>query len=253
MPLRLAHAMRALGKDELPGQIRVRQFVYTLDQTIKHDFFAATGFYKDTFGNRAVGKFGRRISFYGLPTAWIGRWLVAREVHFYTRLSDVPNVPQVLERAPTYFLHEYVPGKPLKRGEKTPDLFFAQLRTLLEELHRREIAYVDTNKPENILLGEDEKPHLIDFQISWDLMGLGNNFVNRWWLRRLQRGDLYHILKHKKRIRPDQFTEEDRKALENRGVLINLHRLVTKPYFVVRRKLFKWMRAKGWLLPEGSK
>jgi hypothetical protein len=253
MPIRLAYAMRALGKDELPAEIATDHSVFKLEQTIKHDFFAATGFYRNEAGDRAVGKFGRRISFYGLPTAWIGRWLVAREMHFYTRLSDVPNVPRVLKRGRESFLHEYVPGHPLKRGEKVPDTFFGELRALLEELHRRDIAYVDTNKPENILLGDDGRPHLIDFQISWDLTGLGNNFANRWFLKRLQQSDLYHILKHKKRMRPEQMTKEEWLIVRKRGFWIHVHRFITAPYFFVRRRLFRWLRGKGWVMPEGSK
>jgi len=249
----LAHAMRALGREELPGEIAAGDSVFKLEQTVKHDFFAGTGFYRNEKGERAVGKFGRRVSFFGFPCAWIGRWLVAREMHFYTRPSDVPNVPRVLKRDRDSFLHEYVAGHPLKRGEQVPLGFFGDLQQLLEELHRRDIAYVDTNKPENILLGDDGRPHLIDFQISWDLYGLGNNFVNRWWLRRLQQSDRYHILKHKKRMRPEQMTEREWQIVRRRGFWIYLHRLITAPYFFVRRRMFRWLRAKGWVLPEGSK
>jgi hypothetical protein len=245
--------MRALGKNDLPSEIPVADSIYKLDQTVKHDFFAATGFYRDQNGNRAVAKFGRCVSFFGFPLAWIGRWLVNREVHFYNRLADVSNVPRVLGVVKIGFLHAYVPGRPLSRHQPVPDDFFKDLETLLDELHKRDIAYVDTNKPENILLGDDGKPHLIDFQISWDLHGLGRNPINRWILCRLQRADHYHILKHKKRMRPEEMTESDWQILNHRGFLINLHRTISKPYFFVRRRLFKWLRAKGWIFPEGSK
>jgi hypothetical protein len=250
---KLAAAMRALGKNELPGEISVGNSVYKLDQIVKHDFFAATGFYSSASGDRAVAKFGRSVSFFGFPLAWIGRRLVNRELHFYTRLSDVSNVPAVLGTGRHYFVHAYIPGRPLSRHKPVPDGFFKELEALLDQIHSRNIAYVDTNKPENILLGDDQHPHLIDFQISWDLHGFGNNLLNRWILRRLQRADRYHILKHKKRMRPEQMTDADWKILNNRGLLINLHRLVSKPYFFIRRRLFKWLRAKGWILPEGSK
>src|SRR6185295_15141631 len=98
----------------------------------------------------------------------------------------------------------------LSKQHPVPDGFFAQLQALILELHRRGIAYVDTNKPENILLGDDGRPHLIDFQISWDLHDFGNWWLNRWWLHRLQREDFYHILKHKLRLRPDEMTPEER-------------------------------------------
>src|SRR5439155_12745132 len=153
----------------------------------------------------------------------------------------------------TGFLHEFVPGQPLSKERPVPDRFFEKLLELMAELHRRDIAYVDANKPENILLGEDGLPHLIDFQISWDLHELGDNFINRWWLGRLQQSDVYHVLKHKKRLRPDQATPEEIAAVKNRGALIRLHRFITKPYFKIRRSLFQRLKDSGRLLPEGSK
>src|ERR1043165_8327769 len=151
------------------------------------------------------------------------------------------------------FRHSLLPGKPVTRKEGVPEGFFGDLQKLLEQLHGRDIAYVDTNKPENILLGEDGRPHLIDFQISYDLHGLGDNFVNRWVLRKLQTADVYHILKHKKRMRPEQMSEEEWKIVNRRGFWIHLHRIVSAPYFFVRRRMFRWLRGKGWVMAEGSK
>jgi predicted Ser/Thr protein kinase len=254
MPGRLAYAMRALGKKDLPRQIRVHTAIFTLEQTVKHDFFAATGFYRDELGQKAVAKFGRTAPFFGFPLGWIGRWLVRRELRFYRRLAGVANVPAMIGKLEKIgFVHEYVAGRHLKRDEPVPETFFADLAALLHELHHRQIAYVDMNKPENILLGDDGKPHLIDFQISWDLKGLGNNFINRWFLQRLQKADIYHLLKHKKRMRPEQMTEQERKIVENRGFWIHAHRIVTRPYFFVRRRMFRWLRGKGWVMEEGSK
>jgi serine/threonine protein kinase len=134
-----------------------------------------------------------------------------------------------------------------------PETFFDDLERLIHEIHERRIAYVDANKPENILLGDDGRPHLIDFQISWDLHELGDTWINRWWLRRLQHSDIYHVLKHKRRLRPDQMSAVERDIVEKRGLLIQLHRVVTMPYKRVRRSTFKRMRDSGRLLPEGSK
>jgi serine/threonine protein kinase len=153
----------------------------------------------------------------------------------------------------TGFVHDYVRGRPLGDGQPVPDGFFDQLLELLEELHRRQIAYVDTNKPQNILLGEDGRPHLIDFQISYDLHELGDNPINRWILRRLQRADIYHALKHKRRLRPDELTDSERLVVTKVGWPIRLHRIVAMPYFKFRRRTFRRLRDTGQLLPEGSK
>jgi hypothetical protein len=149
-------------------------------------------------------------------------------------------------------VHAYVPGRPLGKEGAVPDGFFDELLELVAELHRREIAYVDTNKASNILLGEDGRPHLIDFQISYDVRGLGNNLVNRAILRRLQREDVYHLLKHKKRLRPDLLSDQQRRIVEHKSWAIRVHRFVTRPYFVIRRWWLRRMRERGELIEAGS-
>ena len=88
-------------------------------------------------------------------------------------LADLPNVPalcgpirvggKLLDNA---VAHVYVPGRPLARYDRVPDDFFPRLGRLLAEMHRRKMAYVDLHKRENILVGDDGQPYLIDFQIS---------------------------------------------------------------------------------------
>ncbi len=252
---RPAYDLRALGRNDLPPTITAGGRTWTLLKTVKHDFFAATGFYHDaTTGERVVLKIGRTADWAGVPLAWLGRFLRRRETRFYERLKDLPNVPPVLGLVgETGFVHAYVVGQPLSKQVPIPDGFFEKLDELMIELHRRNIAYVDTNKPQNILLGDDGLPHLIDFQISWDLTELGNNLFNRWLLRRLQREDLYHIRKHKRRLRPDLMTEKEKVEAKRKSKLIQLHRWLFKPYFLLRRRTFKRMRDSGQLLPEGSK
>jgi hypothetical protein len=244
--------MRALGRGELPDAFELSGARWRHGRTVKHDFFAATGFYEDGAGRRAVLKVSRTAPFAGVPMAWLGRWLCGRELHFYRRLADLPNVPPVLGTVgPTGLVHAYVEGRPLSRDRPVPDGFFAQLRALFAEVHRRGVAYVDTNKPENILLGDDGRPHLIDFQISWD--GGGRWWPARWWLRRLQAEDVYHLLKHQRRLRPDEMTPGEVERAARRSLLIRLHRLFATPVRRVRRAALGHLRAAGRILPEGSK
>ncbi len=249
-----AYALRALGRNNLPETVDAGGIKFHLTQTVKHDFWAATGFYFGENGKKAVLKIARIEPYAGIPLSWAGRFLRSRELRFYRALSDIQNVPAVLgEIGNTGFLHEFVEGHPLDKNESLPDTFFADLMTLIHQLHQRRIAYVDANKPQNILLGDDGRPHLIDFQISWDLHELGNWWGNRWWLRRLQESDIYHVLKHKKHMRPDQLSEEERRRVQNRGILIDLHRIIIKPYRKLRKAYFKRLKDSGRLLPEGSK
>jgi len=65
----------------------------------------------------------------------------------------------------TGFLHDFVPGTDLHADLPLTAEFFGQLEKLFADLHERHVAYVDSNKRENILFGEDGRPWLIDFQI----------------------------------------------------------------------------------------
>jgi hypothetical protein len=254
-PGNLAFAMRALGRDEPPRAFVLGGRRYTRSRVVKHDFWAATAFYADDTGAPvAVAKVNRREPFLGLPLAWIGRFLCRREMRFYATLADVRNVPALLGRlGETGFVHGYAPGRPLRRNDRVSDAFFPDLHALFAELHRRDIAYVDANKPENILLGDDGTPHLIDFQISYDLHELGDNRLNRAVLRRMQDEDIYHLLKHKKRLRPDQLTPGEFERVMRKSWFIRAHRWLTRPYFLIRRRAMRRLREAGKLLPEGSK
>ncbi len=247
--------LHALGKKALPERIFVDNRWFKVTTFIKHDFFAATGFYQcESTGQKAVLKISRTEPFLGLPNRWIGRLICNREMKFYHRLRDLPNVPPVIGRVgDTGFLHGYVEGRPLEKDKPVPDGFFDEMLRIIDVLYARGIAIVDTNKPENILLGSDGQPHLIDFQISFDSHELGDIWPATSILKMFRRTDIYHILKHKKRLRPDELTEAESKLAEQRGTLVNLHRKITKPYFIIRRKLFGWLRDKGKLMPEGSK
>lgn len=246
--------MRALGRKNLPETLMIDNVAWELVRTHKHDFWAVTGFYQSAGGEQAVLKMGRTEPFCGMPMEWTGRFLCRRELRFYYRLADLPNVPRVIGRVgSTGFVHEYAKGNPLSRDRHVPDGFFDRLIELMHELHRRGLAYVDANKPQNILLGDDDLPHLIDFQISWDVTEFGDNFLSRWFLKRLHRADIYHVLKHKKRMRPDEMTDRQWQIVRERTKMTRLHRFLTKPYFKFRRTTFKRLKATGQLLPEGSK
>ncbi|MBC7785021.1 MAG: hypothetical protein H7144_14375 [Burkholderiales bacterium] len=247
--------LHALGRAALPEMVAIDGRVFRVTTFIKHDFFAATGFYRcEQTGQKGVLKMARTEPFLGLPTKWLGRLINERELRFYRRLSDLPNVPAVIGRVgETGFMHAYVEGRPVEKGMAVPDGFFAELLGLIDTFYLRGIALVDTNKPENILLGDDGRPHLIDFQISFDVHNLGGIWPATALLRAFRRTDVYHILKHKNRLRPDQMTDAERRIVERRSLAVRLHRTLTKPYFIVRRRLFAYLRDRGRLMPEGSK
>jgi hypothetical protein len=244
----------AIPEGRLPDSIDVAGRTWTLEQTFKHDFFAATGCYV-CGSDRAVLKVGRVGSFFGFPLRWIGRRLRDHESRLYRRLEDLPGVPAYLgDVGPTGFAHAYIPGRPLGRRDEVGDRFFDELEALLGEIHAREIAYVDLNKRQNVLLGDDGRPYLIDFQISYALRPSGwrRNPFTRWLLRRFQNADRYHFCKHKRRLRPDLLTAQEREIAERVGFWIRLHRAIARPLIQARRVVLRSLRKREEMDVAGS-
>lgn len=252
-PGRFAFWMRALGRDALPGHLSLPGRTLHQLATVKHDFWAATGFFEDECGGRAVLKVYRTARFAGAPLRWLGRWQCEREVALYRHLSGLACVPPLLDRVgDTAYLRAFVTGHPLSSARAVPHAFWTRLDAAIREVHGRGVAYVDCNKPENVLVGEDGHPYLFDFQIAWRCRPGTDHALGRWWLARLQREDLYHLLKHKRRLARDAMTEAELARVGRRSVLIRAYRLLTTPYRVVRRPLFRWLRRTGRVLPSGS-
>ena len=155
----------------MPERITLRDGDYKHLRTWKHDFFAATGLYEGPSG-RVVLKLGRTASLLGIPASWIGRLLCDRELDVYQAVDDLAGVPRCLGRwGQTGLVHIFVEGHPLQQREPVNDEFFPRIERLIGELHRRDIAYVDLEKRENILVDAEGRPCLIDFQISWKWAG----------------------------------------------------------------------------------
>lgn len=237
----------ALPEAELPTGVQCNGATFQLVETFKHDFFAATGLYNGPEG-LAVLKVGRTNHVFSLPMKWIGRLLTRREVRLYRHAHDLPGVPLLIGTVgDTGFLHAYVPGHPLQRREAVSDTFFDELLGMLRTLHSRHIAYVDLNKRQNILVGSDGRPHLIDFQIGLHLPPTGWRafWPVQWFLRRFQQADIYHALKHKRRLRPDLLTEAESRLVSRLSIWIRLHRWVARPLTHLRRRVLRALHSEA--------
>ena len=244
--------LRALGRGEPPDQVRIAGAFYRLDRVLKHDSWAATAIYEtvdaDAQGQRVICKFNRRQSIFIIPMGWLGRKLARNEESMLRALADSPHVPRWTGKVESEgrillnaVAHDYVEGRPLQRYDRVGDDFFPKLRGLLDLMHQRGLAYVDLHKRENILVGDDGLPYLIDFQISYALPkrwpGRLFLFLSRRWLGILQRSDDYHFLKHFAKSRPDLCGQEVQQVRADRPWWIRAHRAFARPFRALRRKL----------------
>jgi hypothetical protein len=221
---------------------------YTLEKVLKHDFFAVTARFRGPDGEAVCLKHYHTEPWLGMDLEWAGRLMADREVRHYGLLQDLENVPRLLGRVgKSAFAHSWVEGNDLlDQKDRLPDDFFDRLEALLAAVHARGMAYIDMNKPDNVLIGTDGRPVLIDFQISWaprrSWGPLGS--VKRRLLAMFQESDRYHVRKLKRLYRPDLMTPEERAASKKRPWFLNLHRVIGAPLRDLRRKFLEWVGAR---------
>ncbi len=237
--------LRALGTNEPPLQVTVDDCVFERVCVFKHDSWAATALYASESERHIVCKFNRTVSIGPIPMRWLGTALARREHDFLDQLEGVKGIPKVYRDvcvlgkiASHAVAHDFVVGKPLSLCNEVPKGFFERVETLLAELHARRIAYVDLHKQENVIVGEDGLPYLIDFQVSvqfrrWILGNLG--------LRMLQDMDLYNVSKHRKIHRQTSSSSIECK----RPWWLNVHRAIAVPLRTFRRHLLVMLRVRS--------
>lgn len=233
--------LQALGKIGPPLEVWIDGEPFTQVDLFKHDSWAATALYRGPEGATRLVKFHRTSSLFGVPMGWFGRLAARHEAGVLHRLRDLDGVPRLCgpvdgagHRLRNAVARTFIAGHPLRRREPVGDGFFPALRQLIEAMHVRHITYVDLHKRENVIVGEEGGPHLIDFQISviWPRGPLMRP------LERLFRdSDLYHLMKHWAGCRPDQ-CGFDTAALRRRlPIHIRAHRLIALPFRELRRRL----------------
>lgn len=244
--------LRALGRNDPPPTIEIGGQAYHCVEIFKHDSWAATARYRGSGGD-VVCKFNRVQPVFGIPISWSGRWLARREARALRRLAGLRGIPPVCDavtvdgrRLDNAVAHRFIAGRPLKSDERPGDAFFPALNTLLAEVHRRRIAYVDLHKRENVLVGDDGQPHLIDFQVCFALWSdcQARSRLLRWFLTTLQNMDRYHLAKHVGRLRPDQLARLQLTASARPPRWIRVHRVLAAPLRRVRRRLLALMRVR---------
>jgi len=242
-----------------PKEVLVGGQAYRLKKVFKHDFFAATALYgavdSGPSSDRLVVKFGRTQGFCGLPGAWVGRLLLRRERRFHKRADGVEGIQRWAGQLDsTSYALEYVEGQTLDVCGLPPGRegrFFDELRSILDSLHARGAAYCDLHKRSNIVVTPTGRPALIDFQIC----ALDKPHAPWPWRRivaaavaYLQRMDLYHLYKHKRRLAPEHLRGEEQSLSRRRTPLLRLHRTLVTPLRRIRRAFLTHRHRAGRLV-----
>ena len=228
---------RALGRQGLPETVIVAGEQYRLEETLKHAFASAVGLYRRE-DDLIVCKFHRRAGFYGVPLAWLGRLAAAYEAAMLRCVEGLSGVPKLRGKpSETVVARDFIKGRPLHRDMRVDDEFFPRLLELLGNIHARGVAYVDLEKAENILVGDDGRPYLIDFQVAFHVPSrfLGETTLARLMRRYIQQSDMYHAVKHFRRVRPDLLTPEQVAQSRRKPWSVRVGNLVVGPWKGLRR------------------
>jgi serine/threonine protein kinase len=249
------HKYKQLRGLELPESAVLLETDYVREHVLKRDFYATVGIFKRSDGHggsppsRVLLKIYHADSLWGFPLGWMGRWLCRREMRFYRLLDGIEGIPRLLG---TYgesgLVREFISGCNLREFEAKgkPDArFFVELTAILAAAHARGMSHNDLSKPENILVTDDGRPVIIDYQIAiaprtqhWPLVG----WPARAFVRFMQDFDRYHVNKLHTRARPEDFTAESRGRVREKPLVIRLHGVLRKPYRAVRHAVLRrWL------------
>jgi hypothetical protein len=190
-------------------------------------------------------------------SGWVARRLLGRERRALQLLQGLAGIPALRDDAPyasapsgdgerparrDVLLRGWIEARPLQLASELPEDFFERLEELVAELHARRVCHNDLHKEPNILVAEDGRPALVDFQLASHHPRAGRLFASR------AREDLRHVRKHARRYRvygggPQADAPP---AREKRSFVAAAWRLCGKPlYRFVTRRLLRWRDGEG--------
>jgi len=143
-----------------------------------------------------------------------GQWMAARECRVLERLQGIPGIPQqpfMLDRFA--FCYRFIPGTNLKFARKRqtigPD-FFLTLESIVQSMHERNIVHLDIRYMRNILVTDDSKPAILDFQSSLFLENVPK-FLHGF----LKNIDISGVYKCWRKVSPTTIDDERLRMLKN--------------------------------------
>ncbi|HEY7675462.1 MAG TPA: hypothetical protein VIG69_00210 [Candidatus Methylomirabilis sp.] len=229
--------------EKTPQVLHLADGSYHFVRVLKADMFSINTLYSHQGKPYVMKRFRVRV-FGGMLLFPLAMLVARREHRVYRQLQELPGVPRLGPRVGrAAFLHEYIPGITLRATPKKGaihDEFFPRLREIIDALHRRRIFYWDLAKSDNIIVGEDGKPYLIDFQVCVRFPP-ADSFLGRLLnplFERCRQEDLYHFCKLKRKWRGDQLTGDELARARRTKFGAFWWRWMSRPYLRIKRKVY---------------
>jgi serine/threonine protein kinase len=157
-------------------------------------------------------------------------------------LRSLPTTRGFTPRPSDVFLRPFADGLPLHRATALPQNFFQLLEDAARELHAVGVCHNDLHKEQNIVVGTDGRPVLIDFQLATLHPGRPTSGLEgRWFVARC-RDDLRHIQKHRRRYTrdgrgPEEEQVPDKARIKRTGIPLVWMKTGKPLYNFVTRKV----------------
>jgi len=137
-----------------------------------------------------------------------------REYAAYQRLKGVEGVPACYGLlAKRYLLMEFIEGTAYRHGTwQDRDQWFTELLAVIQAFHARGVSHGDLKSKTNMIVGNDQKPYIIDFGTTF-LFQDGFHPINNHLFEYGKRLDINAWVKHKYHGRYKNASEEDRELL----------------------------------------
>jgi len=106
------------------------------------------------------------------PWPWrsLGEAAIRREHAIYRRIAGIPGIPRCLALIDGRLLVlEHIEGATFRRRESEIgdwEQFFARLLETIRAIHAAGVAHGDLKRKDNILVGPDARPYLVDFGVA---------------------------------------------------------------------------------------
>lgn len=142
--------------------------------------------------------------------ALLNRCLLRREYRIYRRLTGVSGIPHCygfyMRR---YLVLENVESRTLRHATiKDRNAFYAEMLTIIKQIHERGVAHGDLKRKDNILVTKDSHPCLVDFGVSV-FRKSGFRPLNHFWHNFSYQHDFNAWLKHKYNRNLNDMSAED--------------------------------------------
>jgi predicted Ser/Thr protein kinase len=148
------------------------------------------------------------------PVRQVRQATLKREYAANLRLHGVHGVPDCYGLlAKRYLVTEFINGTAYRQASwQDRDAWFTDLLVIIRAFHARGVSHGDLKSKTNLIVGEDQKPYVIDFGTTF-LHKDGFHPFNNLFFEYGKRLDINAWVKHKYHGRYKNASEEDRKLL----------------------------------------